>query len=174
LRDWSAGHLANPAPGFTRADIDAVVDHTGRKPVLWDNYPVNDGRKISRFLHLLPPRGRPWQLRDWSAGHLANPMNQPYLSQLPLAALAQGYRLRDSYDPEFFWNNEIIQWVGAELATLLQRDVMRFQTAGLDQIDEDERAELIVQYQRIAHPAAQEVIDWLSELYQFDPACLND
>lgn len=162
------------APGFSRADIEPVAARIGRKPLLWDNYPVNDGRKISRFLHLLPVRNRPARLRDWCAGHLANPMNQPLLSQLPLASLAHSYRSGDAYDPEHFWRTEIASLVGSELAVLLQRDVARFQHEGLDRLDVRERAALRVDYERVAHPAAREVIDWLEEFYQFDPECLND
>ena len=81
------------SPGYTHADINAISEKIQRKPLLWDNYPVNDGRKISRFLHLLPVRDRPAQLRDWCSGHLANPMNQAFLSQLPLASLARSYQL---------------------------------------------------------------------------------
>ena len=39
-REFSPGHL------------DRVTEALGRKPTLWDNYPVNDGPRMSRFLHL--------------------------------------------------------------------------------------------------------------------------
>ncbi|HET8710333.1 MAG TPA: beta-N-acetylglucosaminidase domain-containing protein, partial [Spongiibacteraceae bacterium] len=67
------------SPGYSQGDIEAITARIGRKPMLWDNYPVNDGKKISRFLHLLPVHNRPPQLREWCSGHLANPMNQPLL-----------------------------------------------------------------------------------------------
>ncbi len=57
------------SPGYTQHDINAISEKIQRKPLLWDNYPVNDGRKISRFLHLLPVRERPAQLHDWCSGH---------------------------------------------------------------------------------------------------------
>lgn len=162
------------APGFDRADIDAVVARLGRAPVLWDNYPVNDGARISRFLHLLPVRNRPWQLSQWCRGHLANPMNQPFLSQPPLASLAHGYRLRDDYDADAFWRTVLPALVGAPLAELLQRDVELFQQRGLDAIDAAQRERLRDEYRRIEHPAAAELVDWLGEGYRFDPACLTD
>ena len=162
------------SPEFTRADIDAVASRLGRKPVLWDNYPVNDGRKISRFLHLLPVRGRPSTLREWCGGHLANPMNQPYLSRLPLASLAQSYRVARQYDADAFWREATDALMGPELGNLLRRDVRRFQIEGLDRIDAGERERLRADYARIEHPAAREVCDWLNEGYQFDPECLND
>ena len=169
---WTGAQVLSPE--FTRADIDAVVSRLGRKPVLWDNYPVNDGRKISRFLHLLPVRGRPSALRDWCAGHLANPMNQPWLSRLPLASLAQSYRARDHYDADAFWRDATETLTGPQLGSLLRRDVQLFQNGGLDLIDADERARLCAEYARIEHPAARELCDWLNEFYQFDPECLND
>lgn len=158
---------------FTRADIDAVVARVGRAPVLWDNYPVNDGQRISRFLHLLPVRGRPWQLHDWCRGHLANPMNQAFLSQMPLASLAQTYRLRDDYDPDVFWRTALPELVGAPLATLLRRDVELLQLRGLDAISPEQRRQLADEYRCIDHPAATELVDWLGEGYRFDPECLT-
>jgi hyaluronoglucosaminidase len=162
------------SPGYSHTDINAIAEKIRRKPLLWDNYPVNDGRKISRFLHVLPARERPAQLRDWCSGHLANPMNQAFLSQLPLASLAHSYRVGESYCAETFWNENIVALVGVELAQLLQRDAQRFQTQGLDAIVDTERQALIADYIRINHPAAREVIEWLQEQYRFDPECLND
>lgn len=168
---WTGAQVL--APGFSRADIDAVEQRLGRAPVLWDNYPVNDGQRISRFLHLLPVRDRPWQLSQWCRGHLANPMNQAFLSQLPLASLAQSYRLRDSYDPDEFWRTAADSLIGKTFAQLLRRDVDLFQHQGLDALSQSERTRLVEDYQRIAHPAAVELIDWLSEGYRFDPECLT-
>jgi hypothetical protein len=162
------------SPGFMQVDIDAISEKIQRKPLLWDNYPVNDGRKISRFLHLLPVRKRPAQLRDWCSGHLANPMNQPVLSQLPLASLARSYRLAENYNAENFWNENLVDLVGVELAPLLLRDAALFQTQGLDALSANKRAALIAEYAQVNHPAAREVIGWLQEQYQFDPECLND
>jgi len=169
---WTGSHVL--APGFTRADIDAVSGRIGRKPLLWDNYPVNDGRKSSRFLNLLPVRNRPAQLNEWAAGHLANPMNQPQLSRLPLASLAASYALRNRYDPESFWAQQLSAIKDRGLAQLLARDAQRFQTQGLDLIDADERKILSAEYRQLTDPAAVEVADWLDENYQFDPNCLND
>lgn len=159
------------SPGFSAEDMASITARIGRKPMLWDNYPVNDGKRISRFLHLLPVRNRPQQLQQWCSGHLANPMNQPLLSQLPLGSLARSYR--DYYDPDQFWRERLEEFVGAELAALLRRDVERFQIQGLDTISEGERQTLIADYRDIAHPAATEVIDWLQEGYRFDPDCLT-
>lgn len=168
---WTGAQVLST--GFSRADIDAVVARLGRAPVLWDNYPVNDGQRISRFLHMLPVRGRPWQLAQWCRGHLANPMNQAFLSQLPLASLARSYQRRDAYDPDEFWRVALPGLVGAPLAALLRRDVELLQQSGLDAISSEERVRLADDYQRIDHPAAAELVDWLNEGYRFDPECLT-
>ncbi|MET0379237.1 MAG: beta-N-acetylglucosaminidase domain-containing protein [Spongiibacteraceae bacterium] len=169
---WTGSHVL--APGFTQADIDAIATRIQRKPTLWDNYPVNDGRKSSRFLNLLPVRNRPAQLSQWCAGHFANPMNQPLLSQLPLASLAASYKQGDAYDGATCWPQQLRAMDDRELAHLLARDAEQFQVAGLDGIAADERARIAADYRRLSNPAAWEVADWLDELYRFDPACLND
>lgn len=160
------------SPGYSADDIAAIFTRIGRKPLLWDNYPVNDGKRISRFLHLLPVHNRPRELLKSCSGLLANPMNQPLLSQLPLASLAQNFR-DEHYEADRFWREDLEQFIGADLAALLRRDVERFQQQGLDSISEIERRTLIDEYRRVAHPAAAEVIDWLQEGYRFDPACLT-
>lgn len=160
------------SPGYSRADIDAVANRLGRRPALWDNYPVNDGRKISRFLHLLPVQGRPAALRKWCTGHLANPMNQPLLSQLPLASLAHSLR-DEAYEPERCWREQLAVLPPA-LGRLLARDVELFQREGLDLIEPGQRRALIDEYAGCGHPAGVEVVDWLGEGYRFDPECLND
>ena len=158
--------------GYTAEDMAAITARIGRKPLLWDNYPVNDGRRSSRFLNLLPVRRRPPQLRQWCRGHLANPMNQPLLSLLPLASLAQNYR-DEHYSPDQFWRERLEQFIDADLAALLRRDAKRFQAEGLDALSADQRQALIAEYAQVAHPAAAEVIDWLREGYRFDPDCLT-
>lgn len=160
--------------GYARDDFAAVGELLGRRPLLWDNYPVNDGRKISRFLYTLPVRDRSWKLREWCRGHLANPMNQARLSQFPLLSLAHSYRAEASYDPDAFCAAELDGWAGTAFAALLRRDMVRFQTLGLDALDVAERDRLVGEYRMIGHPAAMEIVGWLREQYRFDPECLND
>jgi hyaluronoglucosaminidase len=59
----------------------------GRLPLLWDNYPVNDGLMSDR-LFLGPLPGREPGLAEACSGYLANPMVQPRASLLPLASIA--------------------------------------------------------------------------------------
>lgn len=161
------------SPGYRQADIDWVTERSGLPVVLWDNYPVNDGRKTSDFLHLSPFRARPWQIQQWCAGHLANPMNQAALSRRVLASLGRVYQQRESYRSEAAWEAMLADCPPA-LANLLQRDRSCFEEQGLSSLDERQRQILSGQYRRVQDSAAAEVAAWLDEVYQFDPDCLND
>ncbi len=161
------------SPDYSQHDIEKATLLLGRKPLLWDNYPVNDGRKSSRFLNLYPFRGRPWQLQRWAAGHFVNPMNQFALSSLVLPALGCLYRDGEDYDPAAVFAAQL-QELPAELAVSLKRDWRRFQELGLDALDAQQKSTLVDEYERIDHPAAQEVASWLAEGYRFDPDCLTE
>jgi hypothetical protein len=169
---WTGPHVLSRE--YTREHMAAVTARMGRAPVLWDNYPVNDGRKSSRFLNLRPVSGRPWQLRQWSRGHLANPMNQPLLSTIALASLGCSYAERDAFDPERFRAEQVPRLVGVETAALLQRDLALFQDEGLDSLAPARRTALAREYRALETPAATEVAEWLEGAYAFDPACLTD
>jgi len=74
----------------------------GRKPFVWENYPVNDFftcRGITR-LHLGPIKGRPKNLRELVSGYVLNPANQVECSKIVLYTASELYRDGDSYDPE--------------------------------------------------------------------------
>jgi hyaluronoglucosaminidase len=75
----------------------------GRRPILWDNYPVNDGT-MERSLHLGPYRGREPDLTDELGGVLCNPMLQAHASQVALATAADFLCAPERYDPEASWS----------------------------------------------------------------------
>ncbi|MGJ8687481.1 MAG: beta-N-acetylglucosaminidase domain-containing protein, partial [Spongiibacteraceae bacterium] len=92
---------------YTEKDMLRATQLLGRKPLLWDNYPVNDGRLGSRFINLAGFQGRAPALRDWSAGHMVNPMNQYQLSCLVLPSLPEAYCLGTDYVPELALQNQL-------------------------------------------------------------------
>jgi len=75
----------------------------GRPPLLWDNYPVNDGAMSDR-LFLGPVRGREPGLVGACSGYVANPMMQPLASKPGLASIAGLVR---GEDPEAAWSADI-------------------------------------------------------------------
>lgn len=158
---------------YSEDDMRRAERQLGRKPLLWDNYPVNDGRKTSRFLHLQPFVGRPAGLAKWTVGHYVNPMNQFHLSELVLSGLANVYREGGNYSAQRQFDLALAE-LPQVLASLLRRDAQVFQSQGLDALTDNDKSTLIHDYATIDHPVAEEVRAWLNEEYRFDPACLTE
>ncbi|MEY2686091.1 MAG: hypothetical protein RL375_289, partial [Pseudomonadota bacterium] len=147
-REFSPGHLAD------------VADALGRKPTLWDNYPVNDGPRMSRFLHLRAFTGRPSMITSHIAAHAINPALQPQLSLIPAATLAASYREGAGYCYMHAFRTAARAMAGDELADMLELDLLALQDRGLDQLGDD-RARLRQRYAAVDHPMAFEVVRWL-------------
>ena len=95
---WTGRAVVNDT--ITVADAAARADSLGgRRPLLWDNYPVNDALMSDR-LFVGPLRGREPGLVEACAGYLANPMVQPFANRLPLASVAA---FVGGGDPEGIW-----------------------------------------------------------------------
>lgn len=160
---------------FPIAHLEKVATQINRKPFLWDNYPVNDGARMSKHLHLRGVDGRPHGLRDVVAGHAANPMNQPWLSRLPLQTLSESYHLGDRYDAGQAFERAVRAQCDSEAADALCADLPLLHDAGLDQMTAHQCSALREKYAGMTDcPFAREVVAWLDGVYAFDPACLTD
>lgn len=149
---------------YTIDEFEQIAEVLKRPPVLWDNYPVNDGKLTSPFLYLNSFTDRPAGLRKVLRGHLANPMNQPMLSRLPLATLAACYG--ETANPVLCDNPALLE--------CLQADVAVFQEVGLEGLSEAQRNELAKHYEAFkGEQQAEEVLAWLAGEYRFDPDCLT-
>lgn len=85
------------SPSITAADADHMTAVYHRKPIVWDNYPVND---MFPWRPLMAPvKNRSADLSGHVAGLMANPMKQWTISTLPLATLAAYFRDPSGYDP---------------------------------------------------------------------------
>jgi hyaluronoglucosaminidase len=102
---WTGPTVCSPVirAGDARAWASALA---GRRPLLWDNYPVNDGT-MERSLHLGPYRGREPDVTDELDGVLCNPMLQAHASQVALATAADFLVAPEKYDPEASWSRAI-------------------------------------------------------------------
>jgi hypothetical protein len=149
-----------------------VTDQLRRKVVLWDNYPVNDGERRSRFLYLEAFKPRHPRQVEYTAGHLSNPMNQPYLSTLPLSTLENAYGASDAESQTEIWQRYIAQTMPTLLELILE-DASLFSQHGLDGITEQQKKALRLRYEKVSLPCAKEIVEWLDEQYWFDPACLT-
>jgi hypothetical protein len=154
-RELTPGHLAR------------VAEQLGRKPFLWDNYPVNDGPRMSQFLHLRAFTGRPAGIADHIAGHAVNPALQPVLTRIPALTLSESYKKADAYDHGAAFVRAAEAVCGAELATALLQDLSRFQDTGLDRLEPATREKLRARYAGFDHPAAREIVVFLDGKYIF-------
>ncbi len=154
-REFSPGHLTR------------VTEALRRKPTLWDNYPVNDGPRMSRFLHLRAFTGRPGGIGSHVAAHAINPALQPHLTLIPAATLAASYREGPAYSYMRAFREAARVQAGDRLASMLEDDLYALQDRGIDQLG-DERARLRQRYAAVDHPAAAEVVRWLDGGYAVD------
>lgn len=100
-------------PTITVADVTDFTATTGRVPILWDNYPVND-LAMTAELHLGPLQGREATLSQVTKGYLANLMLQPAASQIPLLTVAEYLANPYHYDPAAAWERALQSIGGAE------------------------------------------------------------
>lgn len=146
------------------AHLRQVADQLGRRPFLWDNYPVNDGPRMSQHLHLRGFTGRRSAIANSIAGHAVNPALQPLLGCIPALTLAASYRDGDgyAYGAAFLEAARVV--AGEDLAKMLLADLLSLADVGLDRLGSG-RERLRGRYGPIDHPAAREVVAWLDGRY---------
>jgi hyaluronoglucosaminidase len=166
------GRLLDPAVGvfwtgaevcareFTPGHVARVAGQLGRKPILWDNYPVNDGARLSQHLHLRGFAGRPASIAGHIAAHGINPASQALLTRIPALTLAESYRHGEAYDYGASFERAARAVLGEALAQRVARDLITLQDRGLDRLFE-RRAILRERYSGFDHPAAREIVAWL-------------
>lgn len=147
------------------AHVKRVGEQLRRKPLLWDNYPVNDGPRMSPYLHVRAFTGRAASLAPHISAHAVNPALQPHLSLIPMLTLASSYRLGDDYAYGRAFDEAARLVLGERFARLLREDLTFVQDAGLDRLGKW-RDGLKERYSGIDHPAAREVVAWLEGAYR--------
>ncbi len=155
------------ATSIDTAHLDSIIEQLGRRPILWDNYPVNDGGDRCDFLFTTSLPGRHPDIRRCLTGHLCNPMNQGLLSLPALSGLARLYG-RGGFD-----ERALGRILGTDTWRLLTRDRQAFEEEGLQGLGEERCRSLAEEYGRLPGPAAGEIAGWLRGEYAFDPACLT-
>lgn len=146
------GHLAD------------VAGRLGRKPWLWDNWPVNDGPRMSTHLHLRGFTGRPAANARWLAGHAINPALQPRLGCIPALTLPRLYADAD-YRYMAAFRIAATAVAGEPLAAMLEADLLSFEDSGLERLSPERRAAARARYAAVDHPVAAEVVHWLDGGY---------
>ena len=163
---WTGNRVCSES--IATEDINQISAQLGRKVLLWDNYPVNDGAQRSNYLYCSELAARDSELSDHITGHFCNPMNQAYLSLMALLGLPSLY---GRAGPDSDWLQTLY---GREAYQQLLLDRHDFETLGLTGMGEKRCHELANLYGSFSGAAAAEVADWLRGLYRFDPDCLTD
>jgi hypothetical protein len=148
-REFSPGHLAR------------VAEQMRRKPFLWDNYPVNDGPRMSPHLHLRAFTGRPAAIGDHVAGHAINTASQAVLSRIPALSLAESYARDDAYEYLGAFRRAALAVLGPELADAVERNLLLLEDTGLKGLDDERKDRLRARFAAFDHPAAREIVSWL-------------
>jgi hyaluronoglucosaminidase len=94
---WTGRAICSPT--LEVEDALRFRETTGRPPLYWDNYPVNDVA-MGWELHIGPYRGRDANLHEASRGIVANPMELFEASKIPLATIADYLADPARYDAE--------------------------------------------------------------------------
>ena len=152
-RQFSPGHIAR------------VTRQLKRKPFLWDNYPVNDGQRMSQFLHLRGFTGRPASIAGDVRAHGINPMLQPVLGRIPALTLVESYRLGEAYQYGEAFQRAGALVLGDSLGARVYEDLLTLQDIGLDRLGDKEKR-LRERYSSVSHPGAREIIAWLDGAYR--------
>lgn len=151
---------------FSTAHLARVTAQLGRKPFLWDNYPVNDGPRMSQFLHLRAFTGRPASIAGHISAHGVNPASQSHLSRIPCLTLPMSYEQGENYAYATALKEATTEVLGADFAEVLINDLLVLNDSGLDRLTEGAVEKLRARYSAFDHPAAREIIDWLDGAYR--------
>jgi len=99
-----------------RLDVrDALIfeESAKRKPLYWDNYPVNDVAMVYE-LHIGPLLARESGLVDHSEGLLANPMTQAEASKIAIWTIGEYLSDPIKYDPDAAWDRALEELIADE------------------------------------------------------------
>lgn len=146
---------------FGALHLRDVAQRVGRAPLLWDNYPVNDGQRMSQYLHLRGFTGRSASHAALISGHAINPSLQPTLACVPAITLAHRYRVGDE---RYAYGQALAQAahdvLGEALGTAMIGDLIALQDLGLDRLGPQAEG-LLERYRAFDHPGAREIVSWL-------------
>lgn len=160
---WTGEEVCSRA--FDAAHLARVGRQLRRAPVLWDNYPVNDGPRMSQYLHLRGFTGRPSANARWIRAHAINPALQPVLGRIAALTLADSYRLGEQYAYRAAFEQAAQQILGPAMGRCVAEDLLVLQDIGLDRLGE-RAAKLRTRYLQFDHEAAREILAWLDGQYR--------
>lgn len=151
---------------YSPAHLQRVAKQLGRKPFLWDNYPVNDSVRMSRTLHVRAFTGRPATIGEHIVAHGVNPALQPVLSRIPALTLVESYETGAEYQYGAAFRRAAHRVLGEELGTRVWEDLLTLQDFGVDRLSDEQKETLRARYGTVDHDGAREILRWLAGDYQ--------
>ncbi len=112
---WTGPKVFSPAITVEQAREWGGYIH--RPPLIWDNYPVNDGTPWCRYLG--PLTGRAPHLPGVARGLVSNPMIEPRASMIPLQTIADYLWNTAVYDPAQSETHAVVSQYGEDAPRLL-------------------------------------------------------
>ncbi|MBA4531230.1 protein O-GlcNAcase [Brevibacillus halotolerans] len=108
---WTGRFVCSPY--LTEADSQYFFEQTRHYPLYWDNYPVND-LAMSSELHIGPLQNRDATLFRFATGYVANAMEYPESSKIPIMTIGEYLTHPDSYNPEEAFQRAVKEIAGSE------------------------------------------------------------
>jgi hypothetical protein len=160
---WTGEKVCSQA--YSLEHLETVSRLLCRKPFLWDNYPVNDGAAMSPFLHLSAFSGREHCHDQYVAGVAVNPMNEAFLSQIPMASLNECLLNPNVYQPQQSFRKWSEHFLGDAAKSFIS-DKNIFEEQGLHILSEEQKNILIKKYSQFINAQNQNIIEELIEYLQ--------
>lgn len=157
---WTGDWVLNQT--ITSAQADQVAHLLGRKPLLWDNYPVNDYTYVVKKapqLLLGPLEGRSSDLPAHLAGYIANPMIQPESSKVAIATIGEYLFNPAAYQPYTAWKNALRSLDGIGDAGAWQLFSSYAQESTLRTVSNPDFAAMVKTYWNASDPNARSNAD---------------
>lgn len=111
---WTGSSVVSPK--ISCVDAGGYAAAVGRRPIIWDNFPVND--YAPNKLIIGPVRGRTADLPSCVKGLVANPMTQVRASRIPLFTVADYLTSPRRYRPERSWRRSLREFAGDAIGML--------------------------------------------------------
>jgi hypothetical protein len=159
---WTGEEVCSKA--ISEGHIRRISNMIGRNIAIWDNYPVNDGPRMSERLHLRPFTGRSHDLAPIITRHAINPALQPTLSCIPILTLFSSYRDGKGYRYMSAWNEAASKILDDSLHELIITNWIV--------LNDQNRQDIITKAPQFIHDlgsintkAAREIREWLAGRY---------
>jgi hyaluronoglucosaminidase len=160
---WTGRFVCSPF--LTEADAVRFCEHTGRRPLIWDNYPVND-LAMADELHIGPLLHRDPQLYRHAEGYVANAMEYAESSKIPLITIADYLRDPEGYDPVLSWQKAVEEVAGAGDSSCFLRFADNVKSSFLNELESPQLLEAFQEFRfHFLHGNQRMAIDRLKGLF---------